>query len=75
MVYYWTYSRDNQYLMEIIKGKDGKFYVMNEERYPMTIQRTISQNKEEIRYAIETENLKGNQEEIAEIIEKLEKMK
>ena len=75
MVSYWTYSRDTQYLMEIVKGKCGKFAVVNLERFPMTFERSLSQCKEEIRYAIETEALTGSQEEIAEIIQKLDKMK
>ena len=75
MVSYWTYSKDTQYLMEIVKGKNGKFAVVNLQRFPMTFERTLSQCKEEIRYAIETENLKGNHQEIQEIIEKLDKMK
>lgn len=75
MVYYVENVRNIAYVMEIGKNRDGKFAVCNDKRWPMYFQKPLSELKREIRFAIERNGLKGDQEEIAEIIQKLDKMK
>lgn len=75
MVYYVENVRNIAYVMEVATRRDGMIYVFNEERWPLNFQKPLREVKREVRLAIERNGMKGNQEEIAEIIEKLEKMK
>ena len=75
MVYYVENVRNIAYVMEVGKRRDGKIYVCNEERWPLNFQKPLSEVKREIRLAIERNGLKGDQEEIAEIVEKINNLK
>lgn len=75
MVYYVEVVRNISYLMEIGTRRDGMFYVVNEERWPLTIQKPLREVKREVRLVIERNGLKGNAEEIEKIVEKINNLK
>ena len=75
MVYYVENVRNISYVMEVATLRDGMIYVFNVERWPLNIQKPLREVKREVRLAIERNGLKGNQEEIEKIVEKINNVK